>query len=155
MRRASRKSSVVGIFVAIVIAVFTLILSSYINYLISIRGEKHEKRIDSLIVRKKNVSSINNVSNINKTLINNLLYSDWPFMHDNLKQTNGNHTVLFTILVCISLLAIILIVIIFFCIYSSKSVPHSTDRKTNNGKQGISVPVGIYTSVMTQTFVDV
>jgi hypothetical protein len=83
MRRASRKSSVVGIFVAIVIAVVTLILSSYINYLISIRGEKHEKRIDSLIVRKRNVSSINNVSNINKTLINNLLYSDWPFMHDN------------------------------------------------------------------------
>jgi hypothetical protein len=49
MRRASRKNSAVEIFVAILIAVVSLILGSYINYLISIRGEKYKKTVHSVI----------------------------------------------------------------------------------------------------------
>ncbi|CAF1188168.1 unnamed protein product [Adineta steineri] len=154
MRRASRKSSTVGIFVAIGIAVLTLLLSSYINYLISIRGEKYEGRSDSLNERKKGVTSINNTLYTNDSLINNDLSYDWPFMYDNINQRNENHPLLFIIVLFISMLIIIIIVFIFVCICSSKFFPHSTDRKTNNDKQGFLVPVNIYTSVMTQTSVD-
>ncbi|CAF1188342.1 unnamed protein product [Adineta steineri] len=47
IRRASRKSLIMGIFVV------TLLLNSYINYLISIHSEKSEGKSDSVNVRKK------------------------------------------------------------------------------------------------------
>ncbi len=154
IRRASRKSSVVGIIVGIVVALVTLVLSSYINYLISIRGEKYTNRGHSVIAHSKNVASIDNSSNTNQSLINNLLYPAWPIMHSDLNEKDENHIILFIILLFIFLLTIILIVIIFVCMYSSRFFRHSIDRKTNNDKLGIPVPVGIYSSVMTQTSVD-
>jgi hypothetical protein len=97
---------------------------------------------------------MNETSSTNQSVINNVLYSDWPFMHNDLNQSDETHTILFPVLLFIFLLTIILTVIIFVCMYLSKFFSHSNHRKRNNDTQGISVPVDIYSSVMTQTCVD-
>jgi len=148
MRRACRKSSVVGIVVGALVAILIFVLSSYVNHLTAIRSEKYEKRVDSLIVHGQNVSSLNNALYKNKSLIDDSLHSGWPFMFDNLNHRHEKHTVLF-----IFLLTIIMIAIIFVCMCSSKFRTQSINRKTNIYKQGIPIPVDIFISAMTQTSV--
>lgn len=154
MRRAFRKNSAVAIFVAIIIALITLILSSYINFLIAIRGEKEKNRSDSLIIHSKNFSPMNNISHKNQSVINNISHFHWSIMSNDLNQIDEYHTLLFTVLLFIFVLLIIISVIIFVCIYTSKFVLCATNRKENNDERRISVPVNVYTSVMTQTSED-
>jgi len=44
IKRASRKSTAIAIFVGVLVAFVTLVISSYINYFISIRGERETNK---------------------------------------------------------------------------------------------------------------
>lgn len=143
MRRAARKSSIIGMFVGVIVSVVIFVLSSYINYLVSIRNEIFEGRINSIKANKKNLTSLtNNLAGANKLV-----------MDDDINQTNKNHILLFTILLLVFLLTVLIIVILFIYMCLSKSASYSTNFKANNNnnKQGISIPIRVYTSVTTQT----
>jgi flagellar basal body-associated protein FliL len=144
MKRACRKSSVVGIVVGVVVTLMVLVLSSYINYLIAIRDTKAEKTVDSAMASTKNFAPINNASYTNKSLIDDPLCSALSFKYNDLNRRHEKQTIQFIVLSFIFLLTMIMIVIIFFCM----------NRKTNNDKQGTPVPVDVYVSVMTQTSTD-
>lgn len=154
MKRACRKTSVVGIVVGVVVTLMVLVLSSYINYLIAIRDTKAEKTVDSAMASAKNFASINNASYINQSSIGDPLCSALSFKYNDLSRRYEKQTIQFIVLSFIFLLTIIMIVIIFVCMNLSKCVPCSMNRKTNNNKQRTSVPVDVYVSVMTQTSTD-
>lgn len=124
MKRASRKSSFIGIFVSVIVSLVTFVLGTYLNYLVSVRNEIFQGRINFIKVNKKNLAIANRSLTIDDT-----------------NQRNDNHAVLFTILLFVFLLVIITIVILFVYMCLSKSISQ---------KKGIPVPVGIYTSVTTQ-----
>lgn len=154
MRRAFRKNSAVAIFVTIIIAIVTLVLSSYINFLITIRGEKEKHRSESLILHSKNFLPMNNISHKNQSVINNTSHSDWLIMSNDFNQIDENRTLLFTVFLFIFVIIIIITIIIFVCIHTSKFVLYAINRKGSKDERRISVPVNVYTSVMTQTSED-
>lgn len=154
MKRACRKSSVVGIVVGVVVALVVLVLSSYINYLIAIRDTKAEKTVDSAIVSAQNFASINIASYTNKSLNDDPLCSALAFRYNDLNRRYEKQIIHFIVVSFIFLLTIIIIVVVFVCVNLSKFVPYSMHQKTNNNKPGTLVPVDVYVSVMTQTSTD-
>ena len=92
MKRASRKSSVIRIFIGVIVSVVIFVLSSYINCLISVRNEIFQRRIDSVKANKKNLTSLGIISNGSTSLANNLVNANQLLMDDDdNNQTNENH----------------------------------------------------------------
>ena len=141
IKRASRKSTAIGIFVGVLVAFVTLVISSYINYLISIRGERDKQRSDLLILQHKIASSMNNSWITDDFLINN----------ENQKKDEVHNRIL-TIFQCILLFIFILILIILILKYLTNCSLFSINRKKNDErKQSVLLPVIAPTSAMTQT----
>lgn len=147
MKRASRKSSVIGIFIEVIVSVVIFVLGSYITYLISVRNEIFQRRIDSVKVNKKNLTSLGGIISNGSTsaVAYNLVNANQLSMNEDINQRNESPILLFTILMVIFLLATIIIVILFVYICLSRPVlrrvnHEANDDNNNNNKPGIAIP---------------
>ena len=126
-------------------------LGTYASYLIAIRGEKYDNLTDSVLLAKKNLSSIAYSS------FENIILHDRPFCYHstfvdkNLNHKSENQTVLLAFLSFSFFLTTTVTATIRKCLCSAKFVPHWLYQKKEYDRQETQISVIVYKSIMTQT----